>query len=149
MLEIILLISLAAIVVAIASQNTKFIFTRALKSPSKVKIKDELLYKFLDDERIILIIERVLISKNYPIITSDISRAMYSVSPIIAKIYANLVGTETKIAVKSANDMLKKYLQDVEEAKLGEELVRIGINTKVNKAVIPTPETPIDTERQQ
>jgi hypothetical protein len=114
MINGVLIVLLLAIIFAIGSQFTKIVFCNALKNPAKVKIKDKLLINITNDERTIRVIEKVLIRNNYKIITSDISRAMYSVSPLIAKIYENFVGVETLTAIKSANEIFKKNGKDIE-----------------------------------
>lgn len=122
---------------AFGSQTAKFVFIRALNNPEKVKVKDKLLIKIVDDERIIQVIENVLIMKRYPVVTNDISRAMYSISPLIAKIYGNFIGAETNVAIKGANAMFEKYCKDLEEAKAGKELERLGIAANVAMPEIP------------
>lgn len=122
---------------ALGSQIAKHRYIRALNNPAKVKIKDNLILKIVDDERIILVIEEVILENNYPVITNDITRAMYSVSPLIARIYSNFIGTEASVAITGASAMFKKYCKDLEEAKAGKELERLGINANVAMPEIP------------
>jgi len=109
------------------NQVAKYIFIRSLANPYKVKIKDKLFISIVSDEAALNIIEKVLISKRFNMITDQIARSMYSISPFIAKMYAKRIGEDTEIAIKNARLEYNKYLKDIENEKLDKELKRFGV----------------------
>lgn len=86
------------------NKSGKKVFVKALENPSKVKIKDNIFIKRVNDEAAINIIEEVLLERKIPIITDDIVRSMYSISPCYAKKYSKFIGEKTEVAVKHMRD---------------------------------------------
>lgn len=109
------------------NQVAKYIFIKSLANPNKVKIKNKLFIRIVHDGPALNVIEKVLISKKLNIITDQIVRSMYSISPFIAKIYTKHIGEPSEIAINNVRTEYSKYLENIEKEELDRELKRFGV----------------------